>query len=125
MAERWLRGQFGGRLGLTLGDSRQTVPALARAVRAGAEPPCDAVFVDGGHLLPIAYPDMRSFRCGARRGALMVADDCDFAGRTGKIGAHLAYRAMLDEGRVAHLAGRNFTAPDSPIVRLSCVGTFL
>ena len=68
---------------------------------------------------------MRSFRCAARRGALMIADDCDYAGRTGKLGAHLAYRAMLDEGRLDHLAARNFTAPGSPIVRLSCLGTYL
>ena len=52
----------------------------------------------------------RSFRCAARHGALMLADDCDFEGRRAKRGVHLSYRQHLAEGRLTHLAAMNFSS---------------
>lgn len=44
------------------GDSSKTLPQLGQRVRAGMEPPCDVVFIDGSHKLAAVAADIRNFR---------------------------------------------------------------
>jgi hypothetical protein len=129
-AAAWLKATFPDRLTLTLGDSLNDVPMLWRRLRPDGMRPqarllddfpeaCDLTLVDGGHDLRFAYPDMRNFRCAARVGSLMVADDCDYSQKTGKPGPPLAYKRMVSEGRVRHVEAVNFTA-----YKQTCVGEF-
>ena len=67
---------------------------------------------------------MRSFRCAARHGALMLADDCDFEGRRAKRGVHLSYRQHLAEGRLTHLAAMNFSSLPPPLDRWGCLARY-
>jgi len=153
-AAAWLQRRFPGRLNLVLGDSAADVPRLAAAQQrqqqsatrsassstaagaaAGAAAhgametfggqKCDVVLVDGGHEFSMAYADMRSFRCAARRGALMLADDCDFEGVHAKRGVYLAYRQHLAEGRLEHLAAMNFSSLPPPLDRWGCLARYV
>lgn len=40
---------FPGRFKMNDGDSKDTLPTFTQRVRAGAEPPCDVILVDGSH----------------------------------------------------------------------------
>jgi hypothetical protein len=126
-AASWLSAKFPRRFNLTLGNSVGDVPAMARRVRGGDIGPCDLVYVDGGHDMIVAYPDMRNFRCAVSKGALMMGDDCDYFGRMGKAGPHLAYKRLMDEGRLVHVAALNFTAPpphEHSVMRQMCIGQY-
>jgi hypothetical protein len=78
----------------------------------------------------VAYSDMRSFRCAARAGSLVVADDCDYERKYGKMGPADAYHLLMEEGRLTHLAAMNFTSPTPNAApawwptRRQCVGQY-
>ena len=55
------------------GDSSKTLPELAKRVKAGAELPCDVVFIDGSHKLSQVEHDLRNFRASARDRARRTA----------------------------------------------------
>lgn len=120
-ARDWLHAQFPGRLTLTLGSSQLDVPELGRRVLRGEAPPCDLVLVDGGHEMRHAYPDMRSFRCAARRGATMLADDCCARSDLCKEGPFLSARRLEHEGFLRPAAVGNWSLADKHM----CIGTYL
>ena len=59
------------------GDSAKTVPELGHRVRAGLEPSCDVLFIDGSHKLGAVAADIRNFRAAATCGAPVFMDDLD------------------------------------------------
>jgi hypothetical protein len=115
-AAAWLQRRFPGRLTLTLGDSFRTVPGFVRQHKR--QPLCDIILADGGHDAANAYADMRNLRCVAKRNALLLADDCDPEPpglRAQKLGVHIAYTRMREEGFLRHRSAHNFSS------RLCCL----
>ena len=123
IALAWLKRRFSSRIDLTLGDSLHTVSNFAnRSWSTGdARPLCDITFVDGGHTFGHAYADLRSFRCAARPGSLVLADDCRYAGGGGKShkpGVRGAWLKLINESRLAHLAQIEFSG------HAGCIGQY-
>ena len=63
---------FPGRLRLTLGDSKQTVPAF---FERHPDVRCDIAHVDGGHAYAEAWADLENFWRVLRPGGLLLIDD--------------------------------------------------
>ena len=119
IALAWLKRRFPGRIDLTLGDSLHTVSNFANRSRStGDARPCDITFVDGGHTFGHAYADLRSFRCAARPGSLVLADDCRYAGG-GKPGVRVAWLKLVNESRLAHVAQIGFSGAHA-----GCLGQY-
>jgi hypothetical protein len=88
----FLESKFGaGRVSLTCGDSRNTLPAA----EIGPEGLADIVRIDGGHTLEIAAADLINAQRLSKEGALVLLDDCIFAE------VYQAWRMVVDLGIVA------------------------
>ena len=59
------------------GDSRTTLPLLAQRIRAGSEPSCDVIFIDGGHSRENVERDMENMAGAATCGAYVFLDDLE------------------------------------------------
>jgi hypothetical protein len=72
-AERYINGheRYSSRHELVLGDSRDTVAAVADA-RARF---CDMVFVDGGHFNDVPFSDIMSLALLSHNATLLIVDD--------------------------------------------------
>jgi len=75
-----LRAKFkdlGGadRISLICGDSRQTLPQVITSL--SDEDKADVIRVDGGHSFDVASSDLLNARRLAKRGALVLLDDCE------------------------------------------------
>lgn len=75
-AQSFLERQYPGRLNVSWGDSRDTIPAFAKA---HPDIKCDIIIVDGGHMDDVAKADLTNFAKMAAAGHLLVIDDapCD------------------------------------------------
>ena len=60
------------RFRLTLGDSKKTVP---KAIQEGWLPPCDLIFVDGGHVYDVAKSDLVHFVSHSSPESVVFFDD--------------------------------------------------
>ncbi len=79
-ASSYLSSRFGAlRLssGVIFGDSRETLPLHQLAVRRGELPPCDLVFIDGGHSFEVAKSDILNFRGAVSDDHILIVDDID------------------------------------------------
>jgi len=75
--------RFGGdRFSITFGDSTKTLPEFAQRIKAGVEPKCDVVFVDGGHTVEVATSDIMNFGHAVVAGGdhLLIVDDINQGG---------------------------------------------
>lgn len=99
VGQAFVEREFPGRLELTLGDSRTTVPAHAPWQHGGV---CDVVFIDGGHELDVAESDLASFERLAAPGAALIVDDTGCDDVQGACdGPAIAWRRAVDSRRVA------------------------
>ena len=71
----FLRSVHPERFAFIDGDSGKTLPQLGQRVRAGLEPPCDVVFIDGSHRLAAVEWDIRNFRAAATCGGARLPVD--------------------------------------------------
>ena len=67
-----LSSMFAGRLTLTWGDSKKTLP---RFQQQNPDVRCDLIIVDGGHSFEVAQADVNNFRRMANRKNILVLDD--------------------------------------------------
>ncbi len=74
---------FPGRLTLTLGDSRKTLPGFQREY---PEIKCDLVFIDGGHFDGIPEADFDNFRTmmNSTSSKIVIIDECPGVGHFNK-----------------------------------------
>lgn len=72
----YLQRKFPGRLNLTIGDSRKTVPHYFVARRSLMPPTCDMIFVDGGHKLDVPLKDIVNLaRVASQPHNIILVDD--------------------------------------------------
>lgn len=71
---KYLQKKFPGRLSITLGDSRKTIPRYF----VGESWTCDLIYVDGGHRLDVPLKDILNFaRVASQPHNVILVDDVD------------------------------------------------
>ena len=80
--------------GVTFGDSRSTLPSHLSAVLSGDLPPCDVVFIDGGHSFDVATSDIANLRGAVSLDHILIIDDVN------QDEVERAWKWALDEGLV-------------------------
>ena len=73
-----LNKTFGGRLTVTWGDSRKTLPQFRRD---HPDVRCDAFLIDGGHQKEVAQSDFDNFRAMASDNSVMMFEEHPFQGQ--------------------------------------------
>lgn len=100
----YLRNLFPSRFFIHFGNSTQTIPKF---IRANPGFRCDLMFVDGGHIYPVALSDLRNFaRIANLEGNVIVLDDfpTDWGSELG-----MAWDKMTRDGIIQELARCRFT----------------
>src|SRR6218665_3492234 len=100
----YLRNLFPSRFFIHFGDSTQTIPNF---IRANPGFRCDLMFVDGGHVYPVALSDLRNFaRIANLDGNVIVLDyfPTDLGYELG-----MAWGEMKHEGIITELMRCRFT----------------
>lgn len=95
LAKEFVDERYPGRHTLIIGDSRETVPAYARAHPQTV----DMVFVDGGHWYEVAMADIVNSRGLVKPGGLVVVDDI-IPWRPWGVGPHQAWQQAVADGLV-------------------------
>mmetsp|Transcript_21670 Transcript_21670/g.33282 ORF Transcript_21670/g.33282 Transcript_21670/m.33282 type:complete len:584 (+) Transcript_21670:57-1808(+) len=101
VAKSWIDQRFPNRHSLIYGTSTITLPL---AIETGI-PPCDLVFVDGGHEEDTAEADMRNFLILSRPQAPLIVDDISCSDPTPGAcdGPGVAWRRLLAEGLIVQI----------------------
>lgn len=100
----YLRNIFPSRFFIHFGNSTQTIPKF---IRANPGFRCDLMFVDGGHIYPVALSDLRNFaRMANLEGNVIVLDDfpTDWGSELG-----MAWEKMTRDGIIKELVRCRFT----------------
>ena len=88
----YLSKKYPGRLRLTLGDSRATLPLVDH------KKACDVVFIDGGHDSDVPAADLGNLAPLAARGAPLLVDNANMAPVHAAI-ANATARGLLPDGQ--------------------------
>ena len=107
----YLSNKYPGRLRLTLGDSRATLPLVDHAVA------CDVVFVDGGHDGDVPAADLGNLMRLAARGAPLLVDNANMAPVRAALSDATARGLVLETGTLREscspaLAASSFSTDD-------------
>ena len=101
----WLAQIYPKRFNFTLGDSRRTIPQLARRVTNGVEPSCDVILVDGSHDEQPTYQDLDHFRRAASPGAIVITDDLDSPAASAVLRAYEEGWFLMRSWYIYHVRG--------------------
>ena len=119
----YLSKKYPGRLRLTLGDSRATLPLVDHAKA------CDVVFIDGGHDGDVPAADLGNLAALAARGAPLLVDNANMAPVRVAISNATARGMIREAGTLREscspsLAGSAFATDDpNPPVDPALLGT--
>ena len=107
----YLSKKYPGRLRLTLGDSRATLPLVDHAKA------CDVVFIDGGHDGDVPAADLANLATLAARGAPLLVDNANMAPVRAAIANATARGLVREAGTLREscspsLAGSAFATDD-------------